>query len=76
VVASGSDSAGHRYVEFAMSKDEQVRVTYIPYQDWAAGPTIRIQKRAYTGKVSPGPEFPAGTAMDLIAAVSELVTTK
>ena len=57
-----------------MSKDEQVRVTFIPHEDWAAGPTIRIQKRAYTGKVSPGPEFPAEKAMDLIAAVSELVT--
>lgn len=73
-MASGTDSAGHRYVEFDMSKDEQVRVTFIPHQDWAAGPTIRIQKRAYTGKVSPGPEFPANKAMDLIAAVSELVT--
>lgn len=73
-MASGTDGAGHSYVEFAMSKDEKVRVTFIPYQDWAAGPTIRIQKRAYTGRVSPGPEFPADKAMDLIAAVSELVT--
>jgi hypothetical protein len=75
-MAAGTDSADHRYVEFAMSKDEQVRVTYIPHQDWASGPTLRIQKRAYTGKVSPGPEFPADKAMELIAAVSELVTTR
>jgi hypothetical protein len=75
-MASTTDGAGHQYVEFAMSKDEQIRVTYIPHQDWAAGPTIRIQKRAFTGKVSPGPEFPADKAIDLIAAVSELVTSQ
>jgi len=73
-VGPETDSAGHQFIEFNMSKDEQVRVTYIPHQDWAAGPTIRIQKRAFTGKMSPGPEFPAGKAMDLIAAISELVT--
>jgi len=75
-MASGTDSAGHRYIEFDMSKNEQVRITYIPHQDWAAGPTIRIQKRAYNGKVSPGPEFPADKAMDLVAAVSVLMTSK
>jgi hypothetical protein len=55
-----------------MSKDEHIRVTAVPHQDWASGPTLRIQKRAYTGRVSPGPEFPAGLAMLLIAAVSSL----
>ena len=73
-MAAGIDSAGHRYIEFDMSKDEQVRVTYIPDQEWAGGPTLRIQKRAYTGRVSPGPELPASLALDLIAAVSALVT--
>lgn len=72
-MAAGVDSAGHRYVEFEMSKDEQVRVTYIPDQEWAGGPTLRIQKRAHTGRMSPGLEFPASQAMDLIAAVSALV---
>lgn len=73
-MAQGTDSAGHPYVEFDMSKDERIRVTYVPHQDWASGPTVRIQKRAYTGRVSPGPEFPADRAMDLIAAISTLVT--
>lgn len=71
-VARNVDSAGHRFVEFDMSKDEQIRATYIPHQAWANGPTIRIQKRAYTGRVSPGPEFPARLAPDLIAAFREL----
>jgi hypothetical protein len=66
------DSAGHAYVEFDMSENEQIRVTYIPHQDWAGGPTIRVQKHAYTGRMSPGPEFPADKAMELIAAISEL----
>lgn len=70
------DSAGHRYVEFGMSADEQIRVTYIPHQDWAGGATIRVQKRAHTGRMSPGPEFPADRAMDLIAAVSELAARR
>jgi hypothetical protein len=73
-MSSGKDSAGHDYIEFDMSKDEQVRVTYIPIQGWAGGPTIRIQKHSYTGRMHQGPEFPAERAMDLIAAVSKLVT--
>jgi hypothetical protein len=75
-VANKVDSAGHVYVEFDMSDDEQIRVTYIPHQDWAGGPTIRIQKHANTGRVAPGPEFPAAKAMELIAAVSELATRR
>jgi hypothetical protein len=70
------DSAGHAYVEFEMSDDEQIRVTYIPHQDWAGGPTIRIQKHAHTGRMTPGPEFPADRAIQLIAAVSELATRR
>jgi len=66
------DGAGHRYVEFDMSDTEQIRATYVPYQEWAKGPTIRIQKRAYTGRVSPGPEFPARLAADLITSLGEL----
>ena len=69
----GTDSAGHRYEEVDMSDQERVRVTYVPHQDWADGPTIRIQKRAYTGRVSPGPEFPASKADDLIHAVRDVL---
>lgn len=72
-VARGIDSAKHEFAEFPMSKDEQIRVTYIPHADWADGPTLRIQKHAHTGRVSPGPEFPASLALELIAAVSSLV---
>jgi hypothetical protein len=73
-MAAGVDGANHQYVEFDMSNDEQVRVTLIPFSDWAGGPTLRIQKHAHTGRLSPGPEFPADKAMELIAAVSSLVT--
>lgn len=69
----GMDSARHRYEEFEMSDNERVRVTYIPHQDWANGPTIRIQKRAYDGRVVPGPEIPAAKAEDLIAAIRDVV---
>ena len=33
-----------------------------------------IQKHAFTGRMSQGPEFPAEKAIELIAAVSMLVT--
>ncbi len=69
----GMDSAGHRYEEFDMSDQEGVRVTFVPHQDWADGPTIRTQKRAYAGRVSPGPEFPASKADDLIRAVRDVL---
>ena len=69
----GTDSAGHRYEEFDMSDQEQVRVTYIPHQDWASGPTIRIQKRAHDGRVMRGPEFPASKAEDLIRAIRDVL---
>ena len=52
-MATKVDSAGHAYVEFDMSDDEQIRVTSVPHQDWAGGPTLRIQKRAHTGRMSP-----------------------
>lgn len=73
-MARGKDSAGHRYEEFDMSENEQVRVTYIPHQDWAKGPTLRIQKRAYDGRVVRGPEFPAAKADDLIRAIRDVLT--
>lgn len=69
----GTDSAGHRYEEFDMSDQEQVRVTYIPHQDWASGPTLRIQKRAHDGRVVRGPEFPATKAEDLIRAIGDVL---
>lgn len=70
------DSAGHEFVKFAMSDDEQIRVSCIPHQEWAGGPTIRIQKHAHTGRIAPGPEFPADKATDRIAAVAELATRR
>lgn len=69
----GTDSAGHSYQEFAMSDREQIRVTFIPHQDWAGGPTLRIQKRAFDGHTVPGPEFPAGKAGELIGAIEALL---
>jgi hypothetical protein len=74
-MAAVTDSACNSYVEFVMSKDERIRVTYIQHQAWADGPTIRIQKRAYTGRVSPGPEFPADKAPALVSALTELTRT-
>lgn len=69
-----TDSSGQPYREFPMSKDERVRVTYVERAEWAAGePTIRIQKRDHNGRTVFGPEFPADRALDLIAAISELV---
>jgi hypothetical protein len=56
-----------------MSDNEQVRVTYIPHQDWASGPTLRIQKRAFDSRVVRGPEFPAAKAEDLIRAVRDVL---
>lgn len=50
----GMDSAGHRYEEFDMSDQEGVRVTFLPHQDWADGPTIRIQKRAHAYPLESG----------------------
>lgn len=69
-MTTGTDSAGVAFAEFAMSGDE-----HIPDQAWAGRPTIRIQERALTGRVSSGPEFPSTRAMDLVAAISNLVTT-
>jgi hypothetical protein len=73
-MARGTDSAGHRYEEFDMTDNEQVRVTYISHQDWAKGPTLRIQKRAYDGRVVRGPELPAAKADDLIRAIRDVLT--
>jgi hypothetical protein len=70
-VTTGRDGAGHDYVEFDMSDDEQIRVTYIEHQPWADGPTLRIQKHAASGKVMQGPEFPASMANELITAIRE-----
>jgi hypothetical protein len=72
-MASGTDGAGHRFVEFDMTDNEQIRVTYIPDQAWANGPTLRIQKHAYTGRMVPGPEFPADKADGLIGAIREVL---
>jgi hypothetical protein len=65
----GADRAGHRYEEFDMSETEQIRVTLVPHQEWANGPTLRIQKREAGGRVVRGPELPAAKAEDLILAI-------
>lgn len=56
-------TAPDRPTSSSTSDEEQMRVTCIPYQGWAGGPTIRIQKHAHTGRMTPGPEFPAEKAM-------------
>jgi hypothetical protein len=71
-MAKQTDGAGHRYEEFPISDSEYVRVTLIPHQEWASGPTLRIQKRAYTGRLSHGPEFPASLAGDLARALHDV----
>jgi hypothetical protein len=48
-------------------------LTYIPHQDWANGPTLRIQKRAHDGRVVRGPEFPAAKAEDLVRAIHDVM---
>lgn len=67
------DRAGHRYEEFEMSDSERIRVTFLPHQDWAGGPTLRIQKRAASGRVVQGPEFPAAKAEALIRAIQDVL---
>jgi hypothetical protein len=42
-------------------------------RDWASGPTIRIQKRDYRGRIVPGPEFPAGYAGELVKRLIDLL---
>ena len=48
-------------------------MTYIPHQDWAKGPTLRIQKRAHDRRVVRGPEFPAAKAEGLIQAIRDVL---
>jgi hypothetical protein len=73
-VTTQRDRSGQPYVEVPTSADEKVRVTYIERADWVGGePTIRIQKRDAKGRTVFGPEVPADKAMDLIAAISQLV---
>lgn len=57
-----------------MSSEEHIRVTYLPHQDWAKGPTLRIQKRDYRGRMVPGPEFPARLAGDLAKALHDALS--
>jgi len=73
-VDTGKDSRGNNYLEFDMSPEERIRVTRIPHADWAAGPTLRIQKRRKTGNVVQGPEFPVAAADQLIEAVRSLAS--
>ena len=69
----GTDSAGHRYEEIDISDAERLRITLIPHQDWAGGPTLRIQKRLSGGRVVRGPEVPAVKADDLIRAIRDVL---
>ena len=73
---TSTDGAGHRYAEFEMSDTEQIRVTFIPFQAWANGPTLRIQKHAQTGRIVQGPEFPADKVADLIGAIQEVMSAE
>lgn len=68
------DSAGNRYEEFDMIGGERIRVTMIEDAEWAHGPTIRIQKRTASGKLTPGPEFPSRLAGDLAKALFDVLT--
>jgi hypothetical protein len=72
-MTTGRDGAGHVYEEFEKSENEQIRVTLVPFQKWADGPTLRIQKRAYTGRVSQGPKLPISKGDELIEAVRSLM---
>ena len=72
-MASQRDSSNQPYREFPMSDTEKVRVTYIARPEWAGVPTIRIQKRDARGRTIFGPEFPADRAMDLIAAITDVI---
>lgn len=66
------DSAGNLYAEFTMSDTEGIRVTWIARAKWLGAPTIRIQKRMQSGRLAPGPEFPAGLADAMVAAIREV----
>lgn len=67
------DRSGQPYREFTSFGDEKVRVTYIERAEWAAGPTVRIQKRDARGRTIFGPEVPADRVIDLMAAITELL---
>jgi len=73
VVRVTKDSAGNRYEEFEMVGGERIRVTRIPYAEWAKGPTMRIQKRTASGHLTPGPEMPSQMAGDLVKAVFDVM---
>ena len=69
-----TDSSGNIYVEFAMSDTESVRVTRVAWAEWAAGPTIRIQKRKGNGGLAMGPEFPEQLAGSLAKALFDVAS--
>jgi hypothetical protein len=48
-------------------------MTHIDDRASTGGPMVRIHKWAFTVQRSPGLEFPAARASDLVDAVSELV---
>lgn len=58
-----------------MSGEEHIRVTHIPHQEWAQGPTLRIQKRDFRGRMIQGPEFPARLAGSLAKALHDVLGT-
>jgi hypothetical protein len=68
-----TDSSGQSYQEFYVTPNTRVRVTRVPYAEWAKGPTIRIQRRDANGRTVFGPELPIDRALDLISAISDLV---
>lgn len=72
-VTTDTDNRDRTIAEFYMSKDERIRVTYIPDPEWVGEPTIRIQKRGANGHLFQGEEFPASKAMKLLGAIAAVM---
>ena len=51
---------------------EHLRLTYIPYAEWAAGATVRIQKRMASGQLANGPEVPERLVSQLAKGLVDL----
>lgn len=67
-----TDSSKNPYIEILLENDENVRVTYIA-NSWANEGGFRIQIRQVDGHLRQGPEIPASTVSDVIAAIVKLL---
>lgn len=67
-----TDSSGNEYIEIALANEEKIRVTMVP-DSWTGGEGVRIQMRAVDGHLRQGPEIPASSVGDLVAAVIALI---